>query len=163
VFAHYPFADHNRILEVVTLPWHECHFQILSECEFAILSCITFSEEVALLHLLSFLHGRLQVDAGLLVCLDEFCKPVDPEIVFEAHEFFLSIAIVAYVDFIRINEFNHTVAFGVNLNPCITSSLSFETCTNNWHIRTNEWHSLALHVRSHERTVGVIMLEERNE
>ncbi|MNI67055.1 hypothetical protein D3C73_1226590 [compost metagenome] len=37
------------------------------------------------------------------------------------------------------------------------------SCSDERSFRNKEWHRLTLHVRSHERTVGVIVLKERNE
>ena len=51
----------------------------------------------------------------------------------------------------------------MNLDPCITRSFSFQSRTYDRYIRTDKWNSLALHVRSHQGTVSVIVLKERDQ
>ena len=48
----------------------------------------------------------------------------------------------------------------MDLDPCVTGSLAFQTGTHDRGVRKNERYRLTLHVRSHERTVGIIMLKE---
>ena len=118
-------TDHDSILKVVTLPWHECHFQVLSECQFAILCCITFGKEITPLYPLTFLYSRFQVDTGFLVCLDELGKSVNSQVIFKAHQFLLFIAFVPDMNFVCIYKLDHAISFGMYLDPCITCCFAF--------------------------------------
>src|SRR5690349_11094436 len=124
IFFYHSFTDHDRILEVVTFPWHECHFQVLTEGELTILRCITFSKEITTLHLLSFFHSRFQVDTGFLVCLDELREPVNSQVIFKTYQLLLLITFVTDMYLICINKLDHAISFRVYLDPCIARSFS---------------------------------------
>ena len=68
--------EHDRVLEVVTLPGHERDEQVLAERELAVHRRRTVGEHVALLHLLTGGHDRLLVDAGALVRAAELGEAV---------------------------------------------------------------------------------------
>ncbi len=48
----------------------------------------------------------------------------------------------------------------MDLDPRITGGLGFQPGTDDRHFRTDQGHGLTLHIRTHQRTVGVIMLQE---
>ena len=52
--------------------------------------------------------------------------------------------------------------FSDNCSTWIMGSLIFHTSTNKWCFWINQWHSLTLHVGTHEGTVRVIVFQERN-
>ena len=146
IFFHHFLADHNGILEVVPLPWHEGHFQVTTQCQFAIFGCISFCQEVAVNHFLPFGDRRAQVDAGFLVRTNELGQFIDGQVVFKADEFILLAAFVAYMDLVSVNIFNHTVAGSMDLNPCITGGFGFEAGTHDGHFGLQQRNGLALHV-----------------
>ena len=67
-----PFADDNRIFEVVSAPRHEGHEDVPTERELAVFGGAPVRQDVALLHLVSRLHHGFLIDAGVLVCPEEF-------------------------------------------------------------------------------------------
>ena len=74
-------AQHDRVLEVVTLPGHERDEQVLAERELAVHRGRTVGEHVALAHLLAGRDDRLLVDAGALVRAAELRQTVrDPAV-----------------------------------------------------------------------------------
>jgi hypothetical protein len=64
------------------------------------------------------------------------------------------------MDLVGVDKLYHTLSFRVDLDPGITGGLGFQTRTDDRHLRADQGHSLTLHVRSHQGTVGVIMLKE---
>src|SRR6185436_1394760 len=110
--------------------------------------------------MLAFLHCRFQVNACLLVCLDELGKSINFKIIFETYQPIHFISVITNMDLVGINKLNHAITIRVNLNSRITGSFTFQTCSYNRIIRADQWYSLALHVRSHQCTVGIIMLKE---
>ena len=81
--------------------------------------------------------------------------------ILERHEFLLLVAVVAYADCCGVDKFNHTVAFGHNLCAGIAHELAFDTGADDRSLRAHQRHSLAHHVRAHERAVGVVVRRGR--
>ena len=106
-------GDHDGVLEVVTFPRHERHFQVTTQAEFTILGSISLTQDLTLLHLLSFEDDRLQVDTGALVGLHELGELVGLHIVFEADHFLMLFPRVANDNLVRIHILD-AVAFGVD-------------------------------------------------
>jgi len=75
VVAHEALRQDDRVLEVLTLPGHERHEQVLAERELAQVGGRTVGEDVALDHGVAGLHQRLLVDAGALVGAAELREP----------------------------------------------------------------------------------------
>ena len=67
VVAHHPFGDHDGVLEIVTLPRHESHFQVASQCQLAFLRRIAFGQDLALGYLLTLADDRFEGDRRILV------------------------------------------------------------------------------------------------
>jgi hypothetical protein len=61
------------------------------------------------------------------------------------------------------NGHNHPVIWGNKNVTRINGSAAFDTRPDNWRIRLDTWHGLALHVRTHERALTVVVFNERNE
>src|ERR1700719_1749029 len=99
IFLYYSFTDHNRIFKIVTLPWHEGNFEIFTNGQFSILSCITLSEKISLLYLLTFSYGRLEVYRSLLVCFYELGKSINLEVIFKAYKFLIIVSIIPDMNF----------------------------------------------------------------
>ena len=67
----------DGVLEVVALPWHEGHDEVLSECEFTVIGGRTVSEDLALLNGLTLRNDGLLVNASVLVRAFELEKTVN--------------------------------------------------------------------------------------
>ena len=55
------------------------------------------------------------------------------------------------------------IAFGINQHTGIVSHVGFQAGTYDWHLRIEQGHSLTHHVRTHQRTVGIVVFQERNQ
>ena len=73
------------------------------------------------------------------------------------------ITLVTNMNFICINKFNNAFSFCMQLNSCITCSFCLQSSSNNRSIWFDQWNCLTLHVRSHQCTVGIVMLKEWNQ
>ena len=111
VFANDAFVDHNRILEVVALPWHEGHAHVLTQGQFAFVSRVPLDENLAFLHRLAFLDHGLQIHAGTLVGALELGDFQYVHRILERHEFIHFVAGVLDVDFVGIHKLHYTVRF----------------------------------------------------
>ncbi|MNZ97622.1 hypothetical protein D3C78_1168710 [compost metagenome] len=66
-------------------------------------------------------------------------------------------------NFICRSTLNNSVIFGYNTYTGIFCCFMLHARSYEWSFRNKKRNSLTLHVRSHKRTVGVIVLKERNE
>ncbi|MNE36365.1 hypothetical protein D3C80_1301730 [compost metagenome] len=66
-------------------------------------------------------------------------------------------------NFVSRRTFDNSVVLGDNTYARVFCRFMLHSCSDERSFRNKEWHRLTLHVRSHERTVGVIVLKERNE
>ncbi len=77
VVLHQALGEDDGVLEVVALPRHEGHEQVLAEGQLAVVGGGAVGEDVALLDLVALADQRLLVDAGVLVGALELEQPVD--------------------------------------------------------------------------------------
>src|SRR6185437_3220005 len=77
VLADQLLRDEDRVLEVVTAPWHEGHEHVASEAEFSLLRARTVGDDLPLDHAVALADDRLLVDAGVLVGTLELRELVD--------------------------------------------------------------------------------------
>jgi hypothetical protein len=71
--------------------------------------------------------------------------------------------IVAHADARGVDEHDFAVVLGDDHGVRIACDLFLEPGTDQRRFGTQKGHALALHVRAHERAVGVVVLEERDE
>jgi len=69
----------------------------------------------------------------------------------------------AHDDAIGIDRIDDAVAPGQNHCARVTRSHAFHSRANDGRLRAQQRHGLALHVRAHQRAIGVVVLEERNQ
>ena len=69
-------GENDRVLEVVSVPRHERHGDVGSECELAHFSRSAVSEDFASLHLLSGFDHRTLVERGVLVGAPVFLETI---------------------------------------------------------------------------------------
>ena len=163
VLADHALADHDGVLEVVSLPRHEGDLHVLAERELAGLRGVALHHDVALLDPHALRHDGLQVDAGALVRLGKLGDVVDLDVVLEGDEAVILIHLVPDVDLVAVHILDDTVALGRHQHAAVAGHLALESRAHDRAVRTHQRHGLAHHVRSHQRPVGVVVLEERNQ
>ena len=124
---------------------------------------ITLGEHLALLHLVALANDRLEVDGGVLVGLLEFRKLVFFLRGVEGDELLFLGAVVLDTDGICVHISDGTVRLGDDLRTGVGDELLLDTGTYYRRLGGDQRYGLAHHVRSHEGTVGIIVLEERDE
>ena len=163
VIRHRFFGNHDSILEVVSLPRHERHHQVTSKGQFTVFGGIAFCQNIPFLDFLTFRHDRTLVETGVLVRSSELQKLVILDIRVEADQLFCICALVCYFNMLSVNRFHHTSTFCEQHHAGVYRHTVFQTGTHNRSLGAQKRHGLAHHVGSHQRTVSVIVLQERDQ
>ena len=163
VFADKAFVQHDSILIVVALPRHVSDLDVTTESEFTGLGRVPFGKDITSLDTLALEADRTKVDRGALVRLTELRQAVGRDRIFEAYEELVIRAVVADLDRGSVDEDYFTSALCYDLRTRVTYQLSLDTRTDDRSFGTEERYSLTHHVRSHERTVSIVVLQEGNE
>ena len=161
--ADHPFRKHDGVLVVVSFPRHERYLEVPSECQLAVLGGVAFCHYLSCLHLVSLAYCRLEENGRALVCPPVYRKLVDSHIRRVADEFLVFGTVVFHVDLVGIHIDNLSASFGDDLCPRVHTYPFFQSGSDDRGFRIEERHCLAHHVRSHQRPVGIIMLQERDQ
>ena len=133
------------------------------QSQLAILGGVTLGEDIAGLHTLSLHADGAKVDCRALVGFAELGNTVFLDRTFERYEFLFLGAVVVDTDCGCIHKLNGTLAFGHNLCTAVAGELCLDAGTDDRTLGTHQRNSLAHHVRSHERAVGVVVFKEGNQ
>ena len=163
ILTHHALGDNHSILEVVALPRHEGDHHIAAQSEFTTLSGITLTKHLSLLNLIAFLDNWAQVDGGRMIGTLILGKAVFLHIVVERNEALLLSAVVTDDYLSGVDILDNTVGLGVEQHTTIVCHSLLNTRTHNGNFGIEQGNSLTHHVRSHKGTVGIVVLEERNE
>ena len=147
-----PLRDDDRVLEVEALPRHERNEQIGAERELAAVRRRAVGDDLAALHLVAEDDRRLLVDQRALV---------------RAHELRQRVLVARPTtlddDALRVHVDDRAVVVCEDDVTGVDRSPELEPGADDRRLRDHQRHSLLLHVRAHERTVRVVVLEERDE
>ena len=156
-------VEHNGILVVVTLPRHIGYQQVATQCELAILSSVAFCQDVTLLHTLTLVTDRTQVDGHVLVGTTELGNTILLQGRLKADKLLVISTVIEDTDGRGINIVDNAIALGCNHGARVFTHLLFNTSTYDRSLVMKQRNGLTHHVGTHQRTVGVVMLEEWNE
>ena len=162
IFSEKSLGKNNRILKVVTFPRHECNLKVTSESELAVLCGVALSHYLARNNLVTLPYDRFQSNGCILVCLSVERKLVNSNLRIKTYKSltFCLFVFNMYLTCIYIDNFTFTSC--VDLSPGVFNNRSLKSCSYNRRFRPYKRNGLPHHVRTHERTVGVVMLKERN-
>ena len=144
------FAYKYGVLVVIAFPGHEAYQYVAAKGYFAVLGACAVRQHVAYLHLVAHVHYGALVDAGALVGtleLDELIRMANAACILGHY-------------LIGCNVDNRCILVRNYHNAGIVRSLVFHAGANHrrfWHEQRNR---LALHVRSHQRAVSVVVFKE---
>ena len=155
--------DHDGILEVVPLPGHERHFQVAAQGQLAVLRRVTLGQDLPLHDLVARQYGGLERDGGILVRTAVTRKFVGRDFRFERGQYLVFRTLVFDLYLGSVGENDLAVALGHNLDAAVGDHILLDTRADDRGFRCHQGHGLAHHVRAHQRTVGVVVLEERDE
>ena len=161
VFLNHALREEDGVLEVVAVPRHERDAHVLTQCQLAHVGGRTVGQDVAARDHVTLAHQRTLVDAGVLVRTGVLDQVVDVH------------ACVGGANDLFLVDLDHD-AGGVDLHDLATTTSvhghtgvtchgTFNTGTNQRLISAQSRNRLTLHVRTHQCTVGVIVLKEWNQ
>ena len=70
-------ADEDGVLEVVTVPRHECDERVSTQRQFAAIGARAVRDDLALLHMVAFFDENLLIDAGRSVGTHELAHGIN--------------------------------------------------------------------------------------
>ena len=162
------FGEQNSVFKVVSVPRHEGDKNVFAECEFTVFSSRAVRQNRADLYSLAALDDRL---------LGKACAGVGAH---KLTEFIYIYAFVGVVFDFTLDFFRHFAVgsddyalcidardlasrFGKHHRAGVCRNAPFNARSNERSFGFEERHALALHVRAHQRAVGVVVFEERND
>ena len=148
-----------EFLEVVAVPRHERDQRVTAERQLAEIGRRTVGDDVALLDLIAHFHQRPLVDAGVLVRALELHQPVDVD----AGLGRVRLVGGANDDTGGVDLIDHAGAARGDGGAGVAGDHAFHAGADERRLGANQRHRLTLHVGAHQRAVGVVVLEERNE
>ena len=153
VVLHQLFGKQDGVLVVVAFPLHIADEYVLAEREFAVVGRRTVGDDLTLGHPVSRRNDRPLIEAGALV---------GPLELFEG--IFADLPVVlANADHIGSAAHHDARFFCHDHDAGILGDRRFNARGDDGRFRLQKRHSLALHVGTHQRAVGIVVFEERNE
>ncbi len=149
VAAHHRFADQNGVFVVAALPGQEGHDHVLAQGQFAVARRGAIGQHVADDHPLAAKNDRVLVDARALVRAVVLSQLVSARAVLAQDDDLLA----RHADDLAHHVGQHNLA-GVERR------LLLHARADHRHVRLQQRHGLALHVRTHQGAVGVVVLQE---
>ena len=162
IVANQLLADENGVFKVVAAPRQERHENVSAESELAMIGARSVREDVTLLHAVARADQRLLIDASVLVRSLEFRQQVNVRTDFAAEHAGL-VGLDAHDDALGVHLIHDAVAAADDDRARITRRHTLHAGANERSLALDKRHSLALHVRAHQRAVRVVVLEERDE
>ncbi|OWK21228.1 hypothetical protein AJ88_20100 [Mesorhizobium amorphae CCBAU 01583] len=159
VVGHDTLGEQDRVLVVVAVPRHERDQHVAAERQIAELGRRTVSDDVALVDAVAHAHQRTLVDAGVLVRTLELHQPVDVDAGLAGIEIFRG----ADDDTRRVHLVDDAAAAGADGGARVTGNDRLHAGADERRLGAHQRHGLTLHVRAHQRAVGVVVLEERDQ
>src|SRR5216684_4217636 len=162
VVLHQFFADQDGVFEVVAAPREKRHEDVAPQGQLAALGARAVGQHLALFHAVAHAHERLLADAGVLVRTLELDELIDVRTHFAAEHAGV-IGLHAHDDALGVHLIDDAFALAEYDRAGIARSDAFHAGADERRFTLDQRHSLALHVGTHERAVGVVVLKERNQ
>ena len=148
------FRDQDGILEIVTHPRHEGDQHIAAQSQLAQFGRGAIGDNITSRHFIAHLDQRALVDAGVLVRALELQQIVD----IHAADRQVGLFRGANDDAGRVDLIDNTGPPRDGRDTGIPGNGGFHAGANQWRLSLQQRHRLALHVRTHQGPVGVIVL-----
>ena len=152
VVLHEALRQDDRVLVVVALPRHERHEQVAAERHLAVVGAGTVGEDLAGLDALALVDDRTLVEARALVGAAELVHPVGAVVA----------VVLRHGDRVGRHLGDDTGRLGDDDVAGVGGGAVLHAGADERGLAAQQRHGLALHVRAHERAVGVVVLEERD-
>ena len=152
VVLHQSLGQDDRVLVVVALPRHERHEQVLAQRHLTVVGARPVRQDLALVDPDALFHDGLLVEAGALVGPAELGDQVG-----------LPGAVVVHDrDEVGADLLDHARLLGDDDVTGVDRGPVLHARADQRSLAAQQRDGLALHVRAHQRTVGVVVLEERD-
>ncbi len=155
-----PLGDEDRVLEVVAVPGHERDQHVASQRQLAhvrrgaVGQHVVGGDAVADLHQRTLIDGRVLIRTGVL---DEVVD-IDTRLARTG-----LLVVHADDDSARVHGVNNAATRRRHGDPGVDGNGTLHSGADQRRFGAHERHRLALHVRSHQRPVGVVVLEKGNQ
>ncbi len=150
VVLHEALRQDDRVLVVVTFPRHERDEQVLAEGHFALFGRGTVGEDLGLDDPVTLVDDDLLVDRGALVRAGELGDAVRG----------VRAVVVGDGDVVGRDLLDDTVLLRTDRVTGVDRTAVLHAGADERGLRLDERNGLAHHVRAHEGTVGVVVLQE---
>src|SRR5487761_1138167 len=162
IVLHQLLADENGVFKVVPAPRQERDEHVAPKRQFAAVGARTVGKHLALADAVARAHQRLLADASVLVRPLEFGEQINVRADFAAEHAGL-IGFDAHDDALGIDLIDDAVALATDHRARVMRRDALHSGSDQRSLALDERHGLALHIRAHERAVGVVVFEERNQ
>ena len=152
--------DHDGVLEVVPFPGHVGHLQVAAQRQLAVLRRVSLRKDLPLRDLVARQDGGTQRDRGVLVRAAVTRQRIGRDLRIERREDLVLRALVLDLDLRGIREYDFAVALGDDLDAAVGDHVLLDTRADDRGFRGHQGHGLAHHVRTHQGTVCVVVLQE---
>ena len=159
VVADDPLGEQDGVLEVVAVPRHERDEHVAAERQIAEIGRRTVGDDLALDHAVADLHQRTLRDAGRLVRALELLQPVDVDARLRG----VALLGRAHDDTRGVDLVDDAGAARRDRGAGIARHDRLHAGADERRLGAHQRHRLPLHVRAHQRAVGVVVLEERDQ
>lgn len=162
------FGEQNCVLKVVAVPRHEGDQHVLAERELSVFCGGAVGEDCSNLYRLPALYNGLLGEAGAGVGTHEFAQLVH-ENALVGVALYLALNFLGHLavggDYYPLGVYAGNLAggFGKYDRTGVRGDPALNAGSHKGSFGFEERHALALHVRTHERAVGVVVFEERND
>ena len=153
VVLHQPFAHQDGVLEVAAFPAHVGHDHVLAQGQLAALGAGTIGQHRAGVDHVALEDDRALVNAGALVAAIVLAQMIRAAgaVFFLHHD-------------LRTGRTDHLTGLARRHHLArVDGRLPLHAGADHRRFGPHQRHCLALHVGAHERAVGVVVLQERNQ
>ena len=162
------FGEQNSVFKVVSVPRHEGDKNVFAEGEFAVFGSRAVRQNRADLNSLAALDDRLLCKACAGVGAHELAELINiyalVGVIFDfTLDFFRHFAVGSDDYALCIYTRNLASRFGKHHRAGVCRNAAFNARSDERSLGFEERHTLALHVRAHQRAVCVVVFEERND
>ena len=152
IVHHQLFGEQNCVLVVIAFPSHEANQHISAQTDFTMIRGRAICDHVAAAYFFPHFHNGMLINTGRLIGTCKFRKMIGMRFV---------IGILNY-NFVCRNLPYETIFLCKYADAGIPSCLAFDTSRNIGCFRSEQRDRLALHVGTHQSTVCIVVVQERN-
>ena len=153
IFFDQTLIQQYSVLVIVSFPGHKPDQHVASQSQFTLVGRRTVCNNLPFFNTLSHIDNNMLIDTGCRIRTQELNNAIFIQFAF----------IIANHYFTGINTFYNTAVASQHAVSGIHTGAVFHTGSDNRSLGFQQRHSLTLHVRAHQCTNRVIILQERNQ